>query len=1476
MSSRGDYSVMLDMLASSQEDNVDVGQDYRDFVDDDEFHEDAVPSELLLKSLTLWSANLKQSAKRVGLLEQAIYDRGSGRPHIIACQDPSDSQIYRGLPGYEFWCSTKGIFTEEHYRCWLNKTPKNGKASESGSVSARNNPGSNGNTVDMTNIAATNTTENISSDAPNNANQAEPPQADAVDKEPKMHKVCFYVHKSIPTTSWNVLVDPNTNHGLVATLELLTASGKLAIHNVYNHEARLDIEGLFNYIPTFGYHDYDNILLGDFNFHHHAWSPRELYRSETQASRDFFNGTKECHLKLQTTPGEITFSNKNESQSSAKRSTIDLTFASNRISVRSCEATMPTGFESDHRIIETQIQQTVALEQRFRYDWRSVNRRDFEEELTKHMPSDDHPVSTPEEINEYADKIVAAMQKTIEICVRKIKIGIPVRRVNQLEKDLKSLSEKIARTSRDGTPEAEPRLKSLNRLYAKKKREIWQQFTGDPPATPADSFKLAKLGEQISQPIEPCQVPTLQHDGVTATTDAKKIALFKKVTFRRNDHPKSKRVPDLTKNDKGVLEKKIDVQINLTDERLEELIRKAPKGKSPGIDGITNEAIQFGNRRMRRALLRLFQGSFLINYHPTAFKHEILVMVRKKGRPAHDPKSWRPIALLSAIGKLQERALAQAMMAALRKYFTKLPACQFGMKTTTEAIQCLLEHVYSAQLKGLCVTIAGLDIGGAFNNVFREFLLSEMQRKNFPDSVIEFIRSFLSYSTAEFKLPGLTSGKFDLNVSIPQGSPLSCILWFIFSAIILEHLKIKPTSNTKDVATTAFAFVDDIYLIAVSDSYERNCRALEKLHGDPALKGKQLDGEELESFRGSIIEISHQMDIEFDPGKYHMMHFVKSREKAENFPKDKLVIAGFEMKIEPSMTILGVVISPNLSWEAHIHKLVTKVHQRMGYLCLISGATWGPSLKTMRTLFLTKVRPALTYAAGAWFIRRGRYDSSLHRQITNGQMEELEKAHTYCLKRISGAWGNTAAQILEKELFISDIWTELYTQATVQRAKSFLTMDQRSRPKRQEEHYCKSGRKRTKYVSLKDKGPRNPYVDLELEACSLIISARCNLEIRHLTDDRPGQAQKEWDNLDKRNRIITKLARVRASEDLRRRWREYRLGREILRGIPAGGDCKERPLPAALIEDCGKKSLGYYSNMSRAHSTILLQCRTEFIGLKARLNTNGIKNDKSGTKNGKSGTRDDKTGIKDGSQTVKTPFCRCNRGRETPYHLFIECKVFSAARELLAKRVKRMSYEDLFTKYSKVAADWALQYFDIEQFDTARARELSADFPPIEGISPARRNDDESPSAPRRSHGANTWQSRHVSSLGSDPRSQRPTSTSHSSDNATASSPPNSQSARTYRYNLRSRVFLLPSGTFPRSSDFLAFQHRKRKSTKFSTTPPSPFRRTPHIVPKLEKRLHPVLHGPQIRDLAGAGWVVTAPTACDGVIESHKGLLLLR
>ncbi|UZP43419.1 hypothetical protein NXS19_011235 [Fusarium pseudograminearum] len=77
------------------------------------------------------------------------------------------------------------------------------------------------------------------------------------------------------------------------------------------------------------------------------------------------------------------------------------------------------------------------------------------------------------------------------------------------------------------------------------------------------------------------------------------------------------------------------------------------------------------------------------------------------------------------------------------------------------------------------------------------------------------------------------------------------------------------------------------------------------------------------------------------------------------------------------------------------------------------------------------------------------------------------------------------------------------------------------------------------------------------------------------------------------------------------------------------------------------------------------------------------------------------------SCTIKlseSPACPCGHRRQTPFHCFIQYRNLSNARDLLQEKLGHTNYKDLLTVDGKIAAQWAIAYFDIEQYDPVRAK----------------------------------------------------------------------------------------------------------------------------------------------------------------------------
>ena len=98
-------------------------------------------------------------------------------------------------------------------------------------------------------------------------------------------------------------------------------------------------------------------------------------------------------------------------------------------------------------------------------------------------------------------------------------------------------------------------------------------------------------------------------------------------------------------------------QENFTMTELEKAMRLLKKNKSPGPDQIHNEMLSNLGTTGKKALLILYNKTWTSRKIPKSWKIATITPILKKGKPADQPKSYRPISLLSCIGKLGERLI---------------------------------------------------------------------------------------------------------------------------------------------------------------------------------------------------------------------------------------------------------------------------------------------------------------------------------------------------------------------------------------------------------------------------------------------------------------------------------------------------------------------------------------------------------------------------------------------------------------------------------------------------------------------------------------------------------------------------------------------------------------------------------------------------------------------------------------------------
>ena len=111
-----------------------------------------------------------------------------------------------------------------------------------------------------------------------------------------------------------------------------------------------------------------------------------------------------------------------------------------------------------------------------------------------------------------------------------------------------------------------------------------------------------------------------------------------------------------------------------------------------------------------------------------------------------------------------------------------------------------------------------MDIKGAYDHVSANYLLKIYQKLKLPKSLCFWIRSFLQDRKVQLRFDRNVQEITDIAIGIPQGSPVSPILFLIYT----RFLYFKKFNTSERILN----FVNDINLTILFKSIEENCQLL--------------------------------------------------------------------------------------------------------------------------------------------------------------------------------------------------------------------------------------------------------------------------------------------------------------------------------------------------------------------------------------------------------------------------------------------------------------------------------------------------------------------------------------------------------------------------------------------------------------------------------------------------------------------------
>ncbi len=242
------------------------------------------------------------------------------------------------------------------------------------------------------------------------------------------------------------------------------------------------------------------------------------------------------------------------------------------------------------------------------------------------------------------------------------------------------------------------------------------------------------------------------------------------------------------------------------------------KSTSPGIDGITVRLLKACWPTIKEPVRRLFQACLEIGHHPLAFRTADVIMLRKNDKKdLTSVRSWRPISLLSCLGKGLERLVARrvAETAVQRRVLSPQQAGALPKRSATDLLACLTHEIEHALETRLTASMITLDVKGAFDATLRRRLVLCILRQGWPVSLARFVSSFMQNRKARVRLEDRATSISRIRCGLPQGSPLSPILFLLSLAEVL----LQDTTHR-------FGYADDLCIYRIGHHLEDNAAKL--------------------------------------------------------------------------------------------------------------------------------------------------------------------------------------------------------------------------------------------------------------------------------------------------------------------------------------------------------------------------------------------------------------------------------------------------------------------------------------------------------------------------------------------------------------------------------------------------------------------------------------------------------------------------
>lgn len=587
------------------------------------------------------------------------------------------------------------------------------------------------------------------------------------------------------------------------------------------------------------------------------------------------------------------------------------------------------------------------------------------------------------EVEHFTSQINSAIQEATTTRTKPVsKIGIPLSIKNLIRE--KNRARKRAQLTL--SPVDKQIATSLNNQVKQKLTEFRNTQWDLKVESIISSNELHKLTKSLKNSKSSVQLPPISStNGIAYTVDDKAEAFADSLESQMTenetiDWENEENIENTIENLPTNTNHEIPIYTSVS--TIKNIISKLSNKKAPGPDGIKNSILKILPKKCLGVLTSIINAMFRLNHFPSKWKMADVVVIHKAGTDPKFPANYRPISLISSIGKVAEAVILKKI-----DNFTQhnniIQNEQFGFRhnhsTTMQAnrvIERITEGFSNKEMTGAVL----LDVAKAFDKVYHSGLIFKLLNYDFPIKLILLIKSFLQNRKFRVKLTGTLSSWRNIEAGVPQGSLLSPILFNIYMSDL-------PTPDHVQLA----AYADDVMVFATNRS--------------PKLIRNRLN---------TALEIIsnwyQKWKIKINSTKTKAILFNKNIRNPTIGP---IFIENQPIQWTESAKYLGITMDRKLLFRDHITNVINKAKTVKRQLYCLIGRNSKLNLRLKVQIYKQYIRPILLYSSPTWCC------------AANTHVKKIQTLQNITLRQIVNAPWYIRNKDIHKDLKIRDIKDEI-------------------------------------------------------------------------------------------------------------------------------------------------------------------------------------------------------------------------------------------------------------------------------------------------------------------------------------------------------------------------------------------------------------------------------------------------------------------